>query len=145
MAIRAVIFDIGGVLIDVDWDTYRKCEQAGVAASDIFRSYEQLNIELAQFVGSLHPRYKVATICNGGSCEALNRKFRLSELVDLMLFDGEEGISKPDARIYQRALTRLGVQPHEAIFVDDKQCNVEAAQCPGDVCCLLQKHRAGYC
>ena len=54
-------------------------------------------------------------------------KFRLGELVDLMLFDGEEGVAKPDARIYQLALMRLGVQPHEVVFVDDKERNVEAA------------------
>jgi HAD superfamily hydrolase (TIGR01509 family) len=45
-----------------------------------------------------------------------------------MIFDGEEGVAKPDARIYQLALMRLGVQPHEVVFVDYKASNVEAAQ-----------------
>jgi len=45
-----------------------------------------------------------------------------------MVFDGEEGIAKPDARIYQRTLMRLGVQPEETVFVDDKESNVDAAQ-----------------
>lgn len=131
MTIRAVIFDIGGVLIDVDWDRYSAYERAGVTPGEFFRFHEQLNVGIVQFISSLRPYYKVAIICNGGSREALDRKFRLSKLVDLMLFDGEEGVSKPDARIYQRALTRLGVRPDEAIFVDDKERNVESAQLLG--------------
>jgi HAD superfamily hydrolase (TIGR01509 family) len=45
-----------------------------------------------------------------------------------MVFDEEEGVAKPDARIYLRTLLRLGVQPEEAVFVDDKMENVEAAR-----------------
>jgi len=129
MAIRAVIFDLGGVLIEIDWIRYSKDEQPGGQANDLYPyDYEQLNTELAQFVSDLRPDYMIATICNGGSREAVNRKFRLGELVDLMLFDGEEGVAKPDARIFQLALTRLGVQPHEVVFVDDQERNVEAAR-----------------
>jgi HAD superfamily hydrolase (TIGR01549 family) len=87
-----------------------------------------MNVELVTFMASLRPRYKIATICNGGSREAMNRKFQFRERVDLMVFDEEEGVSKPDARIYQLTLVRLHVQPEEAVFVDDKVQNVEAAQ-----------------
>ena len=129
MAIRAVIFDLGGVLLDIDWMNYREDHQRTVQESDLSpHDYEQLNIDLARFVGDLRPRYKTATICNGGSREAINQKFKLDELVDLMVFDGEEGVAKPDARIYELALLRLGVRPGEAVFVDDKEQNVEAAQ-----------------
>jgi hypothetical protein len=34
---------------------------------------------------------------------AMNRRFRLNELADLMVFDNEEGVSKPDERIYCEA------------------------------------------
>jgi FMN phosphatase YigB (HAD superfamily) len=129
MTIRAVIFDLGGVLLDIDWMRYREDHQRTVQESDLPpHDYEQLNRDLARFVGDLRPRYKTATICNGGSREAVNRKFKLGELVDLMIFDGEEGVAKPDARIFELALLRLDVQPAEAVFVDDKEQNVEAAQ-----------------
>jgi epoxide hydrolase-like predicted phosphatase len=127
MAIHAVIFDLGGVLIEIDWEGYREDERLGVLRENLW-SYEKLNRELAQFLVQLRPLYRIATICNGGSREAMNRKFRLSERVDLMVIDGEEGIAKPDARIYQRTLMRLGVQPEETVFVDDKESNVDAAQ-----------------
>ncbi|GHO77197.1 hypothetical protein KSD_49680 [Ktedonobacter sp. SOSP1-85] len=128
MAIQALIFDLGGVLLDIDWEKYREDQRRGVSTQNLWVSYEKLNTELSQFLIQVRPFYKIATICNGGSREAMNRKFRLSEMVDLMVFDGEEGIAKPDARIYLRALTRLEVNPEEALFVDDKLINVEAAQ-----------------
>lgn len=43
----------------------------------------------------------------------------------------ELGLLKPDIKIYQQVLKMLGVLPEEAIFVDDKPQNVEAAQSIG--------------
>lgn len=128
MAIRAVIFDLGGVLLEIDWERYRADKRYGELEQNLWPyEYERLNAELVRFLVTLRPLYKLAIICNSGSREAMNRKFRLGELVDLMVFDGEEGVSKPDLRIYQRTLARLGVLPEETVFVDDKQANVEAA------------------
>ena len=128
MTIRAIIFDIGGVLVDIDWKKYKEDKHFSVQSDFYPYEYEQLNTDLAHFVAGLRPRYKTATICNGGSWKAMKRKFRLDELVDLMIFDGEEGVAKPDARIYQLTFTRLGVQADEVVFVDDKERNVVAAQ-----------------
>ncbi len=127
MAIHAVIFDLGGVLLEIDWQQYREDEWKAMLIENLW-PYEKLNMALAEFLVRLRPRYKVAILSNGGSREAMNRKFRLNELVDLQVFDGEEGIAKPDARIYQRTITRLGVQPEESVFVDDTESNIDAAQ-----------------
>ncbi len=43
----------------------------------------------------------------------------------------EEGISKPDPRIYLSACERLGVEPRRAVFVDDKHRNVVGARAVG--------------
>ncbi|MFR9602501.1 MAG: HAD family phosphatase [Rikenellaceae bacterium] len=48
-------------------------------------------------------------------------------------FDGqvvscEEGVVKPEARIYEIALERYDLRPSETLFVDDRQMNVVAAQ-----------------
>ena len=128
MAIRALIFDLGGVLLEFDWGKYREDQSREGPIPPLWSVYEHLNPALIQFLVLMRPRYKLATICNGGAREAMNRKFRLQELVDLMVFDEEEGMAKPDARIYLRTLQRLGVQPEEAVFVDDKLENVEAAR-----------------
>ncbi len=127
MAIHAIIFDLGGVLLEIDWQRYREDERQGMLIENLW-SYEKLNTALSEFLVRLRPRYKVAILSNGGSREAMNRKFRLNELVDLQVFDEEEGVAKPDARIYQRTLVRLGVEPGETVFVDDTKSNIDAAQ-----------------
>ena len=44
-----------------------------------------------------------------------------------ILVSGEVGLTKPDPAIYALALTRFGHAPGEALFIDDRQDNVEAA------------------
>lgn len=127
MAIRAIVFDLGGVLLEIDWARYQEDQQSEIMSEDL-RPYEQLNVRMFQLLKRLRPEYKIATLCNGGSREAMNRKFRLNELVDLMIFDGEEGVAKPDERIYRLALERLGVDAEEVVFVDDKAENVATAR-----------------
>ena len=39
-----------------------------------------------------------------------------------------EGVVKPDHRIYEITLKRLGVKPEEAIFLDDKEVYCEGAR-----------------
>jgi 2-haloacid dehalogenase len=48
-----------------------------------------------------------------------------------ILVSGEEKLLKPDPAIYYRALHRFGLQPHEALFIDDRQINVEGAEAVG--------------
>ena len=54
--------------------------------------------------------------------------FGFDRLVDEMIISAEEGIVKPDERIYQIALDKLGVEPEETVFLDDLRVNVEAAR-----------------
>ena len=129
MAIKALIFDLGSVLLAIDWEKYREDTGQEVPIQNLWPiDYEKMNTELLQFLVNMRPLYKIAILSNGGLREAMNRKFRLGELVDLMVFDGEEGVSKPDSRIYQLTLMRLAVQAEEAVFIDDKVRNVDAAQ-----------------
>jgi 2-haloacid dehalogenase len=40
---------------------------------------------------------------------------------------GEEGINKPEQEVYKRLLQRFAVDPRSALFIDDKEYNVDAA------------------
>lgn len=44
-----------------------------------------------------------------------------------IVVSGAEKLVKPDAAIYELALARFGLAPHEALFVDDRQDNVDGA------------------
>jgi len=47
------------------------------------------------------------------------------KLFDVTIFSCVVGITKPEGGIYEITLNRLGVQPREAIFIDDKEENIK--------------------
>jgi len=55
----------------------------------------------------------------------------ITALFDLIVTSAEEGVTKPDARIYQTMLDRLCMRPAEAVFIDDNNENVQAARAIG--------------
>jgi putative hydrolase of the HAD superfamily len=54
-----------------------------------------------------------------------------NELFDDVVISGEVGMRKPEERIFQLALTRLGLPAAECVFVDDVAGNIAAAQALG--------------
>lgn len=48
-----------------------------------------------------------------------------------VVVSGTEKLIKPDAAIYHLALARFGLQPDEAVFVDDNAANVAGAEAVG--------------
>ncbi|XP_030622597.1 acyl-CoA dehydrogenase family member 10, partial [Chanos chanos] len=52
-------------------------------------------------------------------------------LFDVVVESCKEGVCKPDVRIYRLCADRLGVCPHQAVFLDDLHFNVEAAALVG--------------
>jgi HAD superfamily hydrolase (TIGR01509 family) len=55
----------------------------------------------------------------------------LDDIFDYITISAEVGYAKPDARIYQFALDKLGVNADEAIFVDDVDKNIQASNALG--------------
>ena len=64
----------------------------------------------------------LALLTNGAGASQRRKivKFNLEPCFDCILIEGEFGVGKPDARIYQHALQQLNVQPHEAWMVGDR-------------------------
>lgn len=48
-----------------------------------------------------------------------------------VVVSGDEKLMKPDAAIYRLALERFGLEPHEAVFIDDNRDNVAGAEAVG--------------
>jgi putative hydrolase of the HAD superfamily len=85
--------------------------------------------ELLDFARSLRPRFKTGVISDAvtGTRQAIRDHVNES-VFDVIVYSAEEGMCKPHPDIYLRALARLGVEPHEATFVDDRAQNVEGAR-----------------
>jgi epoxide hydrolase-like predicted phosphatase len=175
MAIRAIVFDIGGVLeitpklgVDEKWeaklglqpgefntrlnDIWRggsigtiteaqvhqgiadimgiSAEQVNAYMDDVWVEYlGTLNVELAQYFRGLHSRYITGILSNSfvGAREREQALYHFDEMTYDIIYSHEVGLSKPDRRIYELTCQRLGVQPHEMIFLDNVQQAVDAA------------------
>jgi Haloacid dehalogenase-like hydrolase len=55
----------------------------------------------------------------------------LAEISDVVVRSSTVGVRKPEAAIYTLALARLGVQPYEAVLIDDIKGNLKAARALG--------------
>jgi len=183
MTIRAVVFDIGGVLeldvielvdigLDARWEQplglqpgelNRRMEpiwQAGSLGECTEENVHQemrkrlgmnqeqveeymremwdwycgrLNVPMADFFRSLRPCYQTAILSNSfvGARREEQQRYHFEEMCDLIIYTHEEGIAKPDPRIYELTCKRLGVQPTQMLFLDDNQLNIAAAHALG--------------
>ena len=77
--------------------------------------------ETENCLSELSKHYKIGIIANQnlGSEERLE-KFGLLKYIDLVIASAEEGVAKPDLRIFQIALDRANCKPEEAVMVGDR-------------------------
>jgi putative hydrolase of the HAD superfamily len=61
----------------------------------------------------------------------IEREFDWIHRFDVLVWSYQLSMAKPDPAIYRHTLKELGVQPHEALFLDDKTVNIEAAKALG--------------
>lgn len=65
------------------------------------------------------------------SLRRLHRGLDIEHYYQAMVISAEEGVSKPDPRLFRRALAELGLPPEQTVFVDDWPGHVEAAHALG--------------
>jgi putative hydrolase of the HAD superfamily len=63
--------------------------------------------------------------------ENMKREFDWLPRFDVLVWSYQLRMAKPDPAIYRHALGELGTRPEEALFLDDKLINIEAAQALG--------------
>jgi HAD superfamily hydrolase (TIGR01509 family) len=97
-----------------------------------FWAGDRLDGDLVAFIRSLRPRVKTALLSNFSTqLRQLLTQHGLIDAFDVIVISGEEGILKPDARIYHLAAERLGVPVADCLFVDDSEENVAGARAAG--------------
>jgi putative hydrolase of the HAD superfamily len=174
---RAVIFDVGGVLIRTRsrhrrdaWEQRLRL-QPGEASKIVFDGERGNDLQCGLVTAEAHWQWVARRLSLGpDELEAFRKDFFAEDFLDTELlayvdrlraagyhlgllsnaadnarplfrddypildhFDSvtlscEEGVMKPDPRIYRVALARAGARPAEAVFVDDMPANVDAAR-----------------
>ncbi len=97
-----------------------------------FFAEDGIDTDLLAYIDRVRTEYQAGLLSNATS--SARRFFKESGIAahfDAITISGEEGVMKPDERIYRIALARLNVEPNEAIFVDDFSENVVAARALG--------------
>lgn len=90
----------------------------------------RLNAPMADFFRGLRPRYQTAILSNSfvGARREEQQRYHFDEMTDLIIYSHEEGIAKPERRMFELTCERLAVQPAEIVFLDDVEGHVIAAR-----------------
>ncbi len=98
-----------------------------------FWSGDVLDEALVNLIRKLRPSHQTALISNAYNDlrTVLTREFGIADAFDLIVVSAEEGIMKPDPRIFEITWQRLGRQPEETVFIDDFSHNVAGARAVG--------------
>ncbi|WP_211749981.1 HAD family hydrolase [Paenibacillus sp. Marseille-Q4541] len=77
--------------------------------------------EAKEILAQLGKCYRIGIIANQspGTAERLE-KYGFSPYVDVIACSAEQGLSKPDVRLYEYALQKAGCAPSEAIMIGDR-------------------------
>ncbi len=103
------------------------------AFTDAFWRGDRFDRELVQFLRDLRPQYKTGLLSNAwsGARAMLTDTYQCIDAFDVSMFSCEVGLAKPDPAIYSLLLERMQVAPGEAIFLDDFERNILAANALG--------------
>ena len=112
--IEAICFDLGDTLVAEETVIHNSCGQA-ITARVIEGAFEVL--ETMRKDG-----YRIGMIANGDSTGARNimNSTGLQDYFDAIIISEEVGIEKPDKRVFQVALDKLGVEAENTVMVGNR-------------------------
>lgn len=93
----------------------------GVKAPAWDKKRERLYPDAEEVLINLHEKYKIGVIANQmyGTEERLEA-FGIRRFIDVVVASAEEGVEKPDRRIFEIAFERAGCSPEEAVMIGDR-------------------------
>ncbi len=75
----------------------------------------------------LRGRYHLVCLSNSNRVHWESAGAGVAPYFDAAFLSFEVGLAKPDPAIFKTVVSALGVEPHEVLFFDDSEANVEAA------------------
>lgn len=93
----------------------------------------EIDNEVVALIKELKANYRTALCSNTVTqlFKQLLQENELEELFDVIVASSEVGMVKPNPDIFKYTLKQLGIDPEEAIFIDDRETNVAGAKAVG--------------
>lgn len=117
-------------------ETFAKLAQASGVSHDVRERWLKdavIDKELVEMIRKLKGSYKTA-VCTNAPAEFFRevaRENNLEDAFDVIVVSSEVGMVKPENDIFHLVCERLGIAPEEAVFIDDTERNVRAAEALG--------------
>jgi len=127
----------GEISVDAYWQAVgRELGLDGQALAELRANFyrgDRLNVALVELIRDLRAQGVLIGLLSNNTPDLAGEllEHKVLDLFDAQVISAEIGIMKPDPRPYELILQKLGVQPAEALFVDDFAENVEAARVVG--------------
>lgn len=116
MTIKAIIFDLGGVLILKNKKT-------------LGGRYQAVNIPLTNFLKKIKKKYKLYSLTNiDENYHTINKKRGIYKVFRKVYASYEMGVEKPDKGMFLEVLKENSLMSEETIMVDDKKKHLYAAK-----------------
>ncbi|TFH36457.1 MAG: HAD family phosphatase [Anaerolineales bacterium] len=95
-----------------------------------FWAGDHVDQEFISLIRRMRPRLKTGLLSNAWPDlrHAIESVWKIADAFDEIVISAEVGFAKPDPRMYQLILDRLGVDAPQAVFIDDFVRNIEAAK-----------------
>lgn len=141
-------YDKGDLLPGEYWQKF--AEQAGVEIGlptiDRLRQWDlelwsTVNDAMVHWLQKIHSAgYKTAILSNMPSDMIVHvrQKFAWLKHFDHHIFSADVRSVKPEPEIYRHCIDALGVQPGDALFIDDREINLEQARALGIITIRFQ-------
>lgn len=106
----------------------------------------ELNDGFIDFIEAVSKKYKLAIISNDSSrwSKYIREKFDINKYFDVISISGDLKIEKPDERIFQLTIDKLGVNAKDCLYVDDREGNLKAAEKVGMNTVMINSRNVSY-
>jgi putative hydrolase of the HAD superfamily len=131
-------YDRGNLTVEEYWRAFTS--RAGVKADSTMieqlrrwdlQMWSRIRGEMVEWAGALQDAgYRTSILSNmqHDMIEHVRRSFPWVQRFHCQIFSAEVGSVKPEPLIYEKCIDCLAVAPGEALFIDDREVNLDAAR-----------------
>ena len=135
--IKSDIVSLADVGIITEEEMYQRIsERIGVAPDVIAKEWQELiniNGELVEYIKRVKEKYPVYLLSNAIEpfLTRILKAHDLYPLFDKIFISSEMGIAKPGTEFFMHVINDLGIDPKNAVMIDDNPSNIEGARASG--------------